>query len=594
MGKRRIMYNDDFFTIMSFDQAKFNYPATAEDLAELVERVRGSGVTSYVMDAIFYDNKVFFATKRGIDWTTVDYTKYDHVPEFKGWDAGFGAAGRVMRKMREQGREALQVVIDSCRDMGIEAIAGARMNGGFHGVELLSRESPEVSFFLKEHPEYAVRMPETGELTSFGDYGQKGLRDYRFGIIEELMETFDFDGLELNWLRRPVLCQPDYFMGALGGIFEERFDEVAPIMTGWLVEIRNLLDRIAEKRGRDRLALGMRVPETPQIARLLGIDLPAWIHEAELDYIVPTGFHSTIFNIPVGKFKAICEGTNCSVIPGLFPNVCHTPRITRTYQTEVYAAAAQNYYAGGAEGVQVFNHFHPAVREIGLPINFEALKVIASPESVAQHPIHHYYITYPTTPLDVPDVQKHWAHGVCGLRLWWDYTQAFEFYFGEDLSTSQRELTKLRFKIFDMAPGDEPPIVVLNDTPLEYNLEWRRRVVSFTALLGPGNTQWNSAKDYKDLELLAGEPITEEQKPEVLKLLAKPTVNRPEWLKIRKGEGDGIGYHVFMLVEADVSSIPASALHKGLNRIFVRTGRWRDDALADLYMGELEIVTCLD
>ena len=590
--KRRIIYNDDFRTVMSFDQHAYGLPATAQDLAQIVQRVRGTGITTYVMDSIEYDNKVYFATERGTDWTTVDFMKYDHIPEFKGWDGGYGAAGRVMRKMREQDREPLQVVIDSCRDMGIEPVAGVRMNDGHHDVELLSRESPDISFWLKEHPQYTVRVPGTGEPTRYADYSHEGVRDYRFGIIEELLEKFDFNGLELNWLRRPILFQPDHFVGSLGAIYEERFEEVAPIMTAWLKQIRQLLDRTAQKRGKDRLCFGVRVLETPQINRLVGIDLPAWIREAELDYIVPSGFHSTIFNIPVEQFTAMCEGSNCAVIPSLFPNVCHTPKVMRTCQTEVYAAAAANYYAGGAGGVQVFNHFHGATQEGGIPFNSEALTVIASPESVARYPVHHYYITYPVQPCDTPDIQKRWATGVCGLRVWWDITQAFEFYFGEDLEAGDRKLTRLRFKIFEMAPGDgELTTLMLNNIPFTCTSQWRRRVVCRTATLGPGDTQWESAREYKDLELLAGDPITEADAPAMLELLGTSLYDRAEWLNLRKGEGDGIGYHVFKLFEADISSIPDSALHKGMNRIFIRTGARRDGAMEDPYMGELEIVT---
>ena len=77
----------------------------------------------------------------------------------------------------------------------------------------------------------------------------------------------------------------------------------------------------------------------------------------------------------------------------------------------------------------------------------------------------------------------------------------------------------------------------------------------------------------------------------MLELLGTSLYDRAEWLSLRKGEGDGIGYHVFKLFEADISSIPDSALHKGMNRIFIRTGARRDGAMEDPYMGELEIVT---
>ena len=105
-----------------------------------------------------------------------------------------------------------------------------------------------------------------------------------------------------------MLFQPDYICGSYAYITADRFAKLAPIMTRWMCDIRTFMDELAAKTGKPRMCFGVRVPETPEIARNIGIDLPAWIHEAELDYIVPSGFHATHFNIPVQQFKAICEG----------------------------------------------------------------------------------------------------------------------------------------------------------------------------------------------------------------------------------------------------------------------------------------------
>ena len=71
------------------------------------------------------------------------------------------------------------------------------------------------------------------------------------------------------------------------------------MMTSWMCDIRKFMDELAAKNGKPRMCFGVRVSETPEIARNIGIDLAAWIHEAELDYVVPSAFHATHFNIPV-------------------------------------------------------------------------------------------------------------------------------------------------------------------------------------------------------------------------------------------------------------------------------------------------------
>ena len=47
--KHRVIYNDDFRTIMSFDQTAFGEPSLVPEWRDLIERVRGTGITTYVM-----------------------------------------------------------------------------------------------------------------------------------------------------------------------------------------------------------------------------------------------------------------------------------------------------------------------------------------------------------------------------------------------------------------------------------------------------------------------------------------------------------------------------------------------------------------
>ena len=604
--RKRIIYNDDFRTAMSYDQIEFGSPSSIDEWRQLVERVRGTGITTYVMDSIEFDNKVYFATERGIDWAEIDFDSYDDSsPENQSWkDGSYSRASRVIRTMRRQGHEPLQVFLDSCRDMGMEALAGIRMND-CHGLQPLATESPDVSFFLKEHPECALRYPGEDRPTRLADYRHRAVRDYRLSIIEELMEKFDYDGIELNWMRFPYLFQPDYLCGPYGYLTDDRFAELAPIMTQWMKDIRALLDETAIRRDKDHLCFGARVPETPEICRAVGIDLAAWIRDAGLDYIVPSGFHSTAFNIPVERFRAIGRGSDCAVYPSLFPNVCQWPKTTRTYQTEVYAAGAQNYYGAGADGVQVFNHFHPAARSVGLPFNTEALNVIASAESVAAFPRHHYYIMYSGEPAHVPDGCELHVSGFRGTRLPvfpQPVRTRFEFRFGDDLNTGTRVLTRLRFKVFDMTPQDGRPTVHLNDLPMSYTIAWRKRSVyrhthapsrTDTHALAFKRVGWHTAGDYTALELLAGEVISEAEECRMLEIVDTPPYARPEMQRPVKTQEDGLGYDVFMLVEADVTAIPPSALRTGLNRLWVKINTRRDSAKLDLYMGELEIVTHL-
>ena len=193
MTNQRVIYNDDFRTILSQQQGSAGLPSSADDLAGLVERVGGTDVTTYVMDVVAFDNKVFFHTERGVRWTDIDFSAYEG-----NW-AGYGAAARFLDRMRDEGREALQIVIDSCHRIDVEAIAGARMNDCQGVVALFPDDTPDKSRFLLEHPELALRFPGTDTPTMMADFGREAVREHKFGVLEEVMQRFDFDGLELNW-----------------------------------------------------------------------------------------------------------------------------------------------------------------------------------------------------------------------------------------------------------------------------------------------------------------------------------------------------------------------------------------------------------
>ncbi len=571
--KRRVIYNNDFETVIWG-----NEPQSAEELAALIQRVANTQVTTYAIKVVEYDNKNYYVgNKAGIDWTTIDFESYGA--------AAYAKMARFLRELDNEGRPAFQIYVDSCREMGIECIAAFRMND-WHGRLPLTAEnagikSANISLWLKEHPQYALQEPVTGEALQLADYSHAAVREYRLAVLKEIMEDFDFDGVELDFMRTPILFAPDRFIASYGYIGKERFPELSPILTDFVCEVREFLDDLARRKGKESMCLGLRVPETPEITRAVGIDLPAWIRKARVDYICPSGYHSTHFNIPVEQFKALCEGTDCGVYPSLFPNVSHGPAVLRTSQTEVYAAAAANYYAGGAEGVSFYNHFHPAIDRVGLSFNTEALTVTGSAQSVANFKKHHFYIVYSVEPPQWPDVAK---LGFCGYRGTHvsNYGRSiFYFKFPYDLASADRRLERLRFKVFDAAPGDELR-VDLNGVPVPSTTQWRQRRMRGN-ILADSRFGWESGRD---IELLAGEPISEADKSKILNILATPYSRRSEVADPEQGSGR----HVFMLVEVQMPE-SATALRRGNNALGVKVTKRRDDAVFDLYMGELEIVT---
>jgi len=173
------------------------------------------------------------------------------------------------------------------------------------------------------------------------DYAISEVRAHRMEIFREQAENYDIDGMELDFMRWCILFQSGKAVGQ------------TRIMTQFVREIREMLDKAAKKRQAGRLLLGARVASTLVENQNMGLDLRAMAKEGLLDYICPTDFLWTDFSIPVEQFKELVGGTTCKVFPSLLSGVGQG--YPQYMQRENYRAAAHNFYSFGADGISTFN-----------------------------------------------------------------------------------------------------------------------------------------------------------------------------------------------------------------------------------------------
>ena len=424
MAKDHVIYNDDFET-----QIWGRKPASAQQLYDIFCEVRATAVTTYALKVCEYDNKNFFVgNKCGIDWSQIDFLSFS-----ERWRA-YHEAAAFLRRLHEQGRPAFQVCIDACRDMGIRCTATFRMND-WHGAEPLDLAgSADISLWLKEHPQFAIREPVTGRIMRLADFRHQEVRDYRLEVLKEIIAAFDFDGVELDFMRSCWYFSPDYIRSSFGFIRSERFCELAPCLTDFVRQVRSFLDRLQRKRGKT-MTLGVRVPDRPETAHGIGFDVPAWIREGRLQYICPSGYQGMTLQLPVERWKAMCEGTECGVYPMVCPSFVNERIGQGFYAAPFYAAAAQNFYQRGADGVSIFNHFCPPLESYGgVPFNAEGLTVVGSPQA-AQESRQHYFFNH-ALDVPVPTEAALSLEGADGPRLREGHRACYRFYFGLDLQAA--------------------------------------------------------------------------------------------------------------------------------------------------------------
>lgn len=255
-----------------------------------------------------------------------------------------------MKRLPDQGCDYLAHALARCRHKGIAPGITVRMNDmhdvPWPGANLFSR-------FYMEHPDLHLHNPPVSGWSATGlNYEHDAVRQHYLALIRELVTAYDFDVLELDFLR--FHC---YFPRA-------DFARHAGIMTGFVREVRSLI----RASGR-RLALIPRVAVTPASAYELGFDVAAWAKEGLIDGITAGAFLNTSWHTAVDEFRALLG-------PRIAIYACTDHAADRRDGVEERALPldarllrgfAAGHRAAGADGVAIFNFF--CAREATPPVD---------------------------------------------------------------------------------------------------------------------------------------------------------------------------------------------------------------------------------
>lgn len=190
------------------------------------------------------------------------------------------------RNLHEHGIDPFSIWISRCRGKKISPWLSVRMNDVHNADDI---DSYIHNSFWREHPDYwRVPYGSTGSWVKRAlDFSIPQVREYYMSLIRELLERYNPDGLELDWMRFPY-----YFKSGKEG-------EGCEILTKFMKDIRSLTKEWSAKRGH-AIMLGARVPVHPDVAKGLGMDGVRWVREGIVDMLVPTPFFATAdFDIPI-------------------------------------------------------------------------------------------------------------------------------------------------------------------------------------------------------------------------------------------------------------------------------------------------------
>jgi hypothetical protein len=249
------------------------------------------------------------------------------------------------KRLFEAGLDPYQVWIGRCRQRGISPWLSMRMND-IHSVD--EPDNFMHSSFWRDHPEYwrAPHGAASPWVNRAMNYAHAEVREHQLRFVAELLERYDADGLELDWMRFGYHLTPG------------REREEGGILTEVMRTARSLSDERSEKRNHP-IRLSVRVPAHPDAAAGLGMDAVLWAREGLVDMIVPCPFWtSSDFDIPVELWQERLGDVadRLTVAPGIEHNARPWPGAAAVANDlAALRGFAASAYHRGADSLYLFN-----------------------------------------------------------------------------------------------------------------------------------------------------------------------------------------------------------------------------------------------
>lgn len=287
-------------------------------------------------------------------------------PESRTWHGGVEVDPKDQytnpKALADAGHNPPAVIVEECRQRGIEAFVSLRMNDchdGQHPPGTLP--NPEYPTFKRQNPDWLV---DDLDWWSALNFAHPRVRALKLRVIEEFFDRWDFDGIELDWLRHTL-----YFPRGTE-------TDNGQHLTTFMRTVRHSLNERAKRRGRP-ITLAVRVPERVAWCNLGGFEIGKWIEEDLADvYILGQGL---VDHPHLDEFRRLMTRGDRPIYGSLYAY----GNGYRLSPPEVIRGNAANLWRDGVDGLYTFNWiFHGDWRR-------DLLREISSPDSLAAKSKHY-------------------------------------------------------------------------------------------------------------------------------------------------------------------------------------------------------------
>lgn len=189
---------------------------------------------------------------------------------------------RCLEELDKLDTDPMQLVTDFCHQHNIEVFWSHRMNDNH---DYLPERKELLSNFKLSHPEYlfghTLKKLHPKQATCF-DYAIPQVRDKMVESCKVVVDGYDVDGIELDFFRHMT-----FFKSTITG--GEASDSEREMMNDMMRKIRLVLDKASIRRGHPIL-LSVRVPDSLEFSRRIGLDYDQWVKEDIVDLLVANDY----------------------------------------------------------------------------------------------------------------------------------------------------------------------------------------------------------------------------------------------------------------------------------------------------------------
>ena len=342
----RIIFNSDGGAMTLY---RFTVPISEEQSVSIVTELEDTAVDLFCM-AVGSGSSIYWKDSKYGEVYGQDVEEWVGLENEKGrrMIASLSRGFENLYSLQRRGIDHFGLNVSRAKQQGMRCFGSIRMNDThedsekriWFGRSRFKRENPHL---LIGGPVYMgenlLNLEHTNYTWAF-NYAMPEVRDLFCGIIEETCTKYDVDGIELDFLRTPVLFKPGECVRNI------------PLMNDFMRRVRKLIDDLSAQKGR-RLLLMARVPGETGAALGIGFDNETWIKEGLVDILVPMVPGYLESELEIREHVELARDTEVLIYGGL---ELHTYAHSPGSRIELLRSVAADALDGGAAGIYVFNY----------------------------------------------------------------------------------------------------------------------------------------------------------------------------------------------------------------------------------------------